>query len=145
MISMALAGGIRMDREGIEARLAAVEDKLARLETLLVTLGQKLEMPPVAQGAEVTAAIRDWVTDYVSVRLQQLVPQTCEHVPQAADAHGPYLDGTNVPCTEEVVHRVGRIPIPFVREMVVQRVAERAREEQIERVDVAFFEHTATF
>lgn len=134
-----------MDQERIETRLAAVEDKLARLETLLVTLGQKLESPPAAQAEEVTTAIRDWVTDYVSVRLQQLVPQTCEHIPQAADAQGPYLDGTNVPCTEEVTHRVGRIPIPFVREMVVQRVAERAREEQIERVDVAFFEHAATF
>ena len=134
-----------MDQEPIETRLAAVEDKLARLETLLVTLGQKLEILPIVQNTEVTTAIRDWVTDYVSVRLQQLVPQTCEHVPQGADAHGPYLDGTDVPCTEEVVHRVDRIPIPFVREMVVQRVAERAREEQIERVDVAFFEHAATF
>ncbi|MCZ6873701.1 MAG: hypothetical protein O7G88_09255 [bacterium] len=129
----------------IETRLQAVEDKLARLETLLVTLSQKLERPPVLQTTEVTSAIRDWVTDYVSVRLQQLVPQTCEHVPQPADAQGPYLDGTNVPCTEEVIHRVGRIPIPFVREMVVQRVAERAREEQVERVDVVFFEHAATF
>ena len=134
-----------MDQERIETRLEAVEDKLARLETLLVALGQKLELPPVTRTEEVTTAIRDWVTDYVSVRLQQLVPQTCEHMPQAADAQGPYLDGTNVPCTEEVVHRVGRIPIPFVREMVVQRVAERAREEQIERVDVEFFEHAATF
>ena len=129
----------------IETRLQAVEDKLARLETLLVTLSQKLERPPVLQTMEVTSAIRDWVTDYVSVRLQQLVPQTCEHVPQPADAQGPYLDGTNVPCTEEVIHRVGRIPIPFVREMVVQRVAERARQEQVERVDVVFFEHAATF
>ena len=134
-----------MEQERIETRLQAVEDKLARLETLLVTLGQKLERPPVSQTMEVTSAIRDWVTDYVSVRLQQLVPQTCEHVPQPADAQGPYLDGTHVPCTEEVVHRVGRIPIPFVREMVVQRVAERAREEQVERVDIAFFEHAATF
>jgi hypothetical protein len=43
------------------------------------------------------------------------------------------------------VHRVGRIPIPFVREMVVQRVAQKAREEQIARVDVAYFEQAATF
>ena len=134
-----------MDQERIETRLQAVEDKLARLETLLVTLSQKIESPRVSQTKEVTSAIRDWVTDYVSVRLQQLVPQTCEHVPQPADAQGPYLEGTNVPCTEEVIHRVGRIPIPFVREMVVQRVAERAREEQVERVDVAFFEHAANF
>jgi hypothetical protein len=134
-----------MNQERIETRLQAVEDKLTRLETLLVTLSQKLESPPASQTMEVTSAIRDWVTDYVSVRLQQLVPQTCEHVPQPADAQGPYLDGTNVPCTEEVIHRIGRIPIPFVREMVVQRVAERAREEQVERVDVEFFEHAATF
>lgn len=134
-----------MEQKRIAARLRAVEEKLTHLETLLVTLRQKLETPPVPQSAEVTTAIRDWVTDYVSMRLQQLVPETCEHLPQPADAQGPYLGGTNVPCTEEVVHRVGRIPIPFVREMVVQRVAERAREEHIERVDVAFFEHAATF
>jgi hypothetical protein len=29
--------------------------------------------------------------------------------------------------------------------MVVQRVAERAREEKVARVDVAFFERAATF
>lgn len=133
------------EREQLEIRLQAVEEKLTRLETLLVHLHQKLEAPVLPQASEVTATIRDWVTEYVSMRLQQLVPHTCEHVPQPEDAQGPYLDGTNVPCTEEVVHRVGRIPIPFVREMVVQRVAERAREEQIGRVDVTFFERAATF
>jgi hypothetical protein len=44
-----------------------------------------------------------------------------------------------------VLHRIGRIPIPFVREMVVQRVAQRAREDKVGRVDVAFFEQAATF
>ena len=129
----------------LEMRLQAVEEQLTRLETLLVQLSQKLETPAVPQPEHVTTTIRDWVTDYVSMRLQQLVPHTCEHVPPATDAAGPYLDGTAIPCTEEVVHRVGRIPIPFVREMVVQRVAERAREEKIPRVDVAFFERAATF
>jgi hypothetical protein len=133
------------EQERIEARLQAVEDKLTRLETLLVHLSQKLEAPIVPQPNEVTTAIRDWVTDYVSLRLQQLVPHTCEHVPQFADTGGPYLDGTDIPCTDEVVHRIGRIPIPFVREMVVQRVAERARQEHVARVDVAFFERAATF
>ncbi|HEY7495549.1 MAG TPA: PCP reductase family protein [Candidatus Tectomicrobia bacterium] len=132
------------EQERMVERLQAVEDKLVRLETLLVTLSQKLATPPVPQ-AEVTTVIRDWVTDYVSMRLQQLVPHTCDHIPPAADAQGPYLDGTNVPCTDEVVHRIGRIPIPFVREMVVQRVAERARQEHVVRVDVAFFERAATF
>jgi hypothetical protein len=79
------------------------------------------------------------------MRLQQLVPHTCEHAPESGDRDGPYLDGTNIPCTEEVVHRVGRIPIPFVREMVVQRVAQKARDERIARVDVAYFEQAATF
>ena len=133
------------EQERVVERLQAVEDKLARLETLLVTLSQRLETPAVPQATEVTIAIRDWVTDYVSMRLQQLVPHTCEHVIQPADAQGPYLEGTNVLCTDEVVHRIGRIPIPFVREMVVQRVAEHARQEHVERVDVAFFERTATF
>lgn len=133
------------EQERIVERLQAVEGKLARLETLLVTLSQRLETPAVPQTTEVTIAMRDWVTDYVSMRLQQLVPHTCEHVTQPADAQGPYLEGTNVPCTDEVVHRIGRIPIPFVREMVVQRVAERARQEHVERVDVTFFEHAATF
>ena len=134
-----------MQQERLEARLQAVEDKLSRLEALLVTLTQKLEAPTRSASPEVTTTIRDWVTDYVSMRLQQLVPHTCEHVPQTTDARGPYLDGTRVPCTDEVVHRIGRIPIPFVRQMVVQRVAERARAEQVERVDVAFFEQAATF
>ena len=129
----------------IEARLQAVEAQLGRLETLMVNLSQKLEATPAAPPAESTALLRDWVTDYVSMRLQQLVPHTCEHAEQVEDAGGPYMDGTDVPCTEDVVHRVGRIPIPFVREMVVQRVAERAREEKIARVDVEFFEKAATF
>jgi hypothetical protein len=134
-----------MKQEQIAERLLAVEDRLARLETLLVNLSRQLTAPPAPATTESTAAIREWVTDYVSMRLQQLVPHTCEHVPQPADAQGPYLDNTDIPCTDEVVHRVGRIPIPFVREMVVQRVAERAREEKIARVDVAFFERAATF
>ena len=133
------------EQDQIEARLQAVEAQLGRLETLMVNLTQKFDAAPAAPPAESTAALRDWVTDYVSMRLQQLVPHTCEHVEQVDDAQGPYMDGTGVPCTDEVVHRVGRIPIPFVREMVVQRVAERAREEKIARVDVAFFEKAATF
>jgi hypothetical protein len=121
-----------------------VEHKLERLETLLVSLSQKLDVPG-PDPAIANAAMQEWVTDYVSLRLQQLVPHTCAHPPQVEDAHGPYLEGTDVPCTDDVVHRVGRIPIPFVREMVVQRVAQKAREEQIARVDVAYFEQAATF
>ena len=130
--------------EGIAGRLEAMEDRLARLETLLLGLTQQLEH----QRSEPTRAvesIQTWVTDYVSMRLQQLVPETCEHVPEPEASDGPYLPGTTVPCTDDVVHRLGRIPIPFVRQMVVEKVAQQAQHEHIARVDVVFFERAATF
>ena len=134
-----------MEHDHLETRLQAVEDKLTRLETLLVNLSQKLDTPVASNANEMNTAMQEWVTDYVSLRLQQLVPHTCDHLPQTEGDNGPYMEGTDVPCTDEVVHRVGRIPIPFVREMVVQRVAQKAREENIARVDVAYFEQAATF
>jgi hypothetical protein len=133
-----------MERDQLETRLQSVEDKLARLETLMVKLSDKLDGPATMATPEADA-MREWVTDYVSMRLQQLVPHTCEHAPEEASEQGPFLDGTDVPCTDEVAHRVGRIPIPFVREMVVQRVAQKAREERVNRVDIAYFEQSATF
>jgi hypothetical protein len=137
-----------MELENLTLRLQGVEDRLARLEALLVNLSQKLDASspsPLPDPDAATTTMQAWVTDYVSMRLQQLVPHTCEHAPESGDQDGPYLDGTDIPCTEEVVHRVGRIPIPFVREMVVQRVAQKARDERIARVDVAYFEQAATF
>jgi hypothetical protein len=134
---------MHMEQNLLETRLQALEDKLVRLETLLVNLSAKLAAAP--EPSATTAAVREWVTDYVSMRLQQLVPHTCEHAPSSFDMQGPYLEGTDVPCTDEVLHRIGRIPIPFVREMVVQRVVQRAREDKVTRVDVAFFEQAATF
>jgi hypothetical protein len=44
-----------------------------------------------------------------------------------------------------VLHRLGRIPIPFVRQMVAEKVAETARIERVPLVDVTFFERAATF
>ena len=128
----------------LESRLDAVQQQLAQVQELLVGFSQKLEQQRI-DTSKVTEGIQEWVTDYVSMRLQELVPHTCEHDegPDAAD--GPYLPGTSVPCTEDVVHRVGRIPIPFVRQMVVQKVAEHARLEGTPRVDVDFFEQAATF
>jgi len=134
-----------MTDANLDRRLAALESRLGRLEALLGTLNARLEAAP-APG-ETKAAIQAWVTDYVSVRLQQLVPETCEH-PEgetAAVAEGPVLPGTRVRCTEEVLHRLGRIPIPFVRQMVTQKVAESARAESVGVVDVTFFERAATF
>jgi hypothetical protein len=130
--------------EDIAGRLEAVEERLARLETLLVGLTQQLEHQRT-DPTKVVEGIQTWVTDYVSMRLQQLVPETCEHAPEPEASDGPYLPGTTVPCTDDVVHRVGRIPIPFVRQMVVEKVAQQAQQEHIARVDIAFFERAATF
>ena len=121
---------------------ASTADSAASRRDLPVSMLADESDAPTADSA---AALKQWVTDYVSMRLQQLVPETCEHPDEVPMHDGPFLDNTNVPCTEEVVHRVKRIPIPFVREMVVQRVAENARAAQIERVDIEFFEKAATF
>ena len=131
----------------LDRRLAALESRLGRLESMLATLDTKLDGAADRLG-DTKSSIQAWVTDYVSMRLQQLVPETCEH-PEgeeaAAVAEGPVLPGTRVRCTDEVLHRLGRIPIPFVRQMVTQKVAETARAEQIGLVDVTFFERAATF
>ena len=69
-----------------------------------------------------------------------------EHAPdEIAATDGPVLPGTRVRCTDDVLHRLGRIPIPFVRQMVTQKVAETARAENVAVVDVPFFERAATF
>ena len=133
-------------------RLAALEARLARLERLLVALNDKLEGGAGSLG-DAKAGIQQWVTDYVSMRLQQLVPETCEHPEREqplgagslVDVAGPVLPGTRIRCTDEVLHRLGRIPIPFVRQMVAQKVAETARAESVGLVDVPFFERAATF
>ncbi len=134
-----------MTDPNLDRRLAALESRLGRLEQLLGTLNDRLEIAPAA--GHTTASIQAWVTDYVSMRLQQLVPETCEHPEGEAPAvaEGPVLPGTRVRCTEEVLHRLGRIPIPFVRQMVTQKVAESARAESVGVVDVPFFERAATF
>jgi hypothetical protein len=129
----------------LDHRLTALEARLARLETLLHAVGDKLDRSAL-QAEEAKAGLQAWVTDYVSLRLQQLVPETCEHEPgEAAVTEGPVLPGTRIRCTDEVLHRLGRIPIPFVRQMVTQKVADTARAESVGVVDVTFFERAATF
>jgi hypothetical protein len=129
----------------MQQRLSAVETRLERLEHLLLDISRKLEHRPAGPSEEVIDGLKQWVTDFIALRLQQLVPERCEHPPHLDAADGPYLDGTDVRCTEEVVHRVQRIPIPFVRQMVIQKVAEAARRDRTDRVDVSFFERAATF
>ena len=131
-------------QDDIAGRLDALEERLGRLETLLVGLTQQLEQQRT-DAPQAVESLQTWVTDYVAMRLQQLVPETCEHAPEPEASDGPYLPGTTMPCTDDVVHRVGRIPIPFVRQMVVEKVAQQAQQENIARVDVAFFERAATF
>jgi hypothetical protein len=134
-----------MTDEKLEERLAALESRLDRLETLLGAVGDKLDRAVSGLGATKTG-IEAWVTEYVSLRLQQLVPETCEHpAGEPPVAEGPVLPGTRIRCTDEVLHRLGRIPIPFVRQMVTQKVAETARAENVPMVDVPFFERAATF
>ena len=129
----------------LHQRLDALESRLDRLERVLERVAAQLDRAPV-DGQAMKEGIQAWVTEYVSLRLQQLVPETCEHAPDAeAITDGPVLPGTRIRCTEEVVHRLGRIPIPFVRQMVTQKVAETARAENVGLVDVAFFERAATF
>ena len=140
----------------VDDQLAAVENRLDRLEMLLIGISQKLDgaFQPTSLDAnnptseideEKAEGLKSWVTDYVSMRLQQLVPETCEHPLTEETQEGPFLDNTSIRCTTEVVHRIKRIPIPFVREMVVQRVAENARQADVDLVDVDFFEKAATF
>lgn len=133
-----------MDDKSLDQRLAALESRLGRLEALLGAVNERLERPSVElEGAK--ASIQQWVTEYVSLRLQQLVPETCEHAPDETAIGGPVLPGTRVRCTDEVLHRLGRIPIPFVRQMVTHKVAETAQAERVAVVDVPFFERAATF
>jgi len=136
-----------MSDANIEGRLAALESRLGRLEARLASIHDKLDRT-APNLDEARRGIEGWVTEYVSLRLQQLVPETCEHPEREAEqviADGPVLPGTRIRCTEEVIHRLGRIPIPFVRQMVTQKVAETARAERVGLVDVPFFERAATF
>ena len=126
-----------MEEKSLDQRLAALESRLARMEALLERSAVNIDAAK--------SGIQQWVTEYVSLRLQQLVPETCEHAPDDAVAEGPVLPGTRIRCTEDVLHRLGRIPIPFVRQMVTQKVAETARAENVGTVDVPFFERAATF
>src|SRR5438876_215966 len=126
-----------------DQRLEALEMRLARLESVLERIAAQLGR---ADTQAMKEGIQAWVTEYVSLRLQQLVPETCEHEPDVeVITEGPVLPGTRIRCTEEVVHRLGRIPIPFVRQMVTQKVAKAARAERVPLVDVVFFERAATF
>jgi hypothetical protein len=127
----------------IEGRLRNLEERLSRLESMVASILERMDRQQL-DPTQATDGIKEWVTRFVALRLQQLVPEGCEH-PAGPEAGGPYLDSTTVPCTDEVAHRVARIPIPFVRQMVAKKVADQARQDQISRVDITYFEKAATF
>src|SRR5205085_11841113 len=105
------------DRD-VGARLAGLEARLGRLEQLLGTLSDRLDRS-AGTAADAKAGIQAWVTEYVSLRLQQLVPETCEHAAYEAGVQGrPVLPGTRIRCTDEGLHRLARSPIPFVCQLV---------------------------
>jgi len=136
-----------MSDANLDRRLGALESRFDHLERLLAAIHDKLDRA-VPSMDDAKRELQGWVTEYVSLRLQQLVPETCEHPERevgAAAADGPVLPGTRIRCTDEVISRLGRIPIPFVRQMVSQKVAETARAENVGMVDVKFFERAATF
>ena len=86
-----------MSERDVSERLGGLEARLARLETLLGTLHDKLDRSSGGGLEDAKAGIQAWVTDYVSLRLQQLVPETCEHEPDEAIAtEGPVLPGTRL-------------------------------------------------
>jgi hypothetical protein len=101
-----------MDEANTDRRLESLEARLARVETLLAALVE---------------------------RIAAVLPAP------AGDRAGPVLPGTRIPCTDEVLDRLRRVAVPFVREMVARKVADCARAERVPLVDVAFFERAATF
>src|SRR3990172_7750064 len=106
--------------EKIEDQLNRLEERLARLESMMASLLERTESQGM-EASHVTDQIKEWVTQFVAMRLQQLVPETCEHAP-APEAGGPYLDGTTIPCTAEVAHPVPRIPIPLPSPIVFKKI-----------------------
>ncbi len=122
--------------ETLEQRLAALEEAVAAIRDAVTHA--TTEAP--AAGATPEEA----VVTLLARQLQRLVPKSCEHPPRDPDA-GLTLEGTDVPCTEEVAGRVKRIPIPFVRELVIKKVADYAREHSVAEVDLPIWEKASTF
>ncbi len=55
------------------------------------------------------------------------------------------IPGSDIPCTEEVLSRLGRIAVPVVRRIVARKVVEVARAERAAVVDLALLERAASF
>ena len=55
------------------------------------------------------------------------------------------LPGTAMPCTAEVLARLGAIAVPFVRRVTAAKVADAARAQGVGLVDAAFFARAASY
>jgi hypothetical protein len=128
-----------MDGMKIDERLEVLEARIDRIETLLGALLAGLESAtsgPEAPGRRGQGEEDDDGHDRAGAGggggAQE--PRT-----------GPVIPGTRIRCTGEVLERLRRVPVPFVRAMVARRVADAARAAGVGVVDVAFFERAATF
>src|SRR3989441_9633873 len=66
-----------MSEANVDRRLAALESQLSRLEQLLVTINEKLDRT-APNLEEARRGIQAWVTEYVALRLRQLLTETGE-------------------------------------------------------------------
>src|SRR2546428_8831853 len=98
-----------MSEANVDARLAALESKLGRLEELLAAVNDKLDRAAPSQD-EARRGFQGRATAYVSLPLQALVRETGGHPERAAAppvADGPVLPGTGIRRTEEGIARPG--------------------------------------
>lgn len=128
----------------IEQRLSALESRLACLEGLLAALDRKLDRATV-HAEERAAAMQAWLAERVAQRVPAPGGEAVDAGAARGSASGGVLPGTSINCTREVLERLARVPVTFVRQMVAERVAASARAERVDVVDTAFFERAATF
>ena len=69
------------EQNSANERITDVEERLTRVENLLVSINEKLDQRSNIGEVDTAEAeeFKQWVTNYVSMRLQQLVPETCDH------------------------------------------------------------------
>ena len=98
-----------MDDGRLDQRLAALEARLVRLEGMLGTLTERLTSG-VGAVDEAKAGIQAWVTEYVSLRLQQddsFYPVLGYLVGQLAQDRIPVIDGLQHTPTEDQLKAFG--------------------------------------
>ena len=136
----------RPGTSGLEGRLDAVQQQLAQVQELLVGFSQKLEQQRIDTN-KVTEGIQNWVTDYVSLRLQELVRTPVKHARSRMLRPDRYLLALSVRCPEGVVEScTAAWPIPLFSSDGGSEIGDSAPGGE-PRVDVDFFarRHLLTF